>query len=389
MAENSRRWAEISRRYRTYIKLEKRLSANTVESYMRDLEQFAHFVLRMWDVPPRKVESQMIERYMAWLYDRGCEKSSQARALSGLKSFFNYLLLTDAIESSPLEFIEMPKFSRRLPDVLSTAEIDRILAAIDRTTPKGVRDDAMLELLYSCGLRVSELISLRLCDLFFGEGYIRVIGKGDKQRLVPVSDTAREKIYAYLDCRKGGSSSEETLFLNNRGGRLSRVMIFTITSRPYCARVSTSRSAPTPSATRSPRICSKAALRSGRCRRCWGTKTSSRPKSTRTSTTSTCAKPSNGTCRSDPVATGRSSLSGFAGAHALSAAAVRRWPESISGEELRIGILSLAALSARGRTASDVAFPCVGVAADAFRAVVRRPCGGRAPDSAVRKKYPF
>lgn len=88
MAENSRRWAEISRRYRTYIKLEKRLSANTVESYMRDLEQFAHFVLRMWDVPPRKVESQMIERYMAWLYDRGCEKSSQARALSGLKSFF-------------------------------------------------------------------------------------------------------------------------------------------------------------------------------------------------------------------------------------------------------------------------------------------------------------
>lgn len=228
MAENSRRWAEISRRYRTYIKLEKRLSANTVESYMRDLEQFAHFVLRMWDVPPRKVESQMIERYMAWLYDRGCEKSSQARALSGLKSFFNYLLLTDAIESSPLEFIEMPKFSRRLPDVLSTAEIDRILAAIDRTTPKGVRDDAMLELLYSCGLRVSELISLRLCDLFFGEGYIRVIGKGDKQRLVPVSATAREKIYAYLDCRKGGSSSEETLFLNNRGGRLSRVMIFTI-----------------------------------------------------------------------------------------------------------------------------------------------------------------
>ena len=135
MAENSRRWAEISRRYRTYIKLEKRLSANTVESYMRDLEQFAHFVLRMWDVPPRKVESQMIERYMAWLYDRGCEKSSQARALSGLKSFFNYLLLTDAIESSPLEFIEMPKFSRRLPDVLSTAEIDR--AVYDYTTSHG------------------------------------------------------------------------------------------------------------------------------------------------------------------------------------------------------------------------------------------------------------
>jgi len=228
MAENSKRWSEISRRYRTYMKLEKRLSDNTVESYMNDLEQFAHFVLRMWDVPPRKVELQMVERYVARLYDCGREKSSQARALSGLKSFFNYLLLTDVIESSPMEFIQAPKFGRKLPDVLSTDEIDRILAAVDRTTPKGVRDTAMLELLYSCGLRVSELVSLRLCDLFFGEGYIRVIGKGDKQRLVPVSDLACEKVYAYLDCRKGSRSGEEVLFLSNRGRRLSRVMVFTV-----------------------------------------------------------------------------------------------------------------------------------------------------------------
>ena len=170
----------------------------------------------------------MIERYMAWLYDRGCEKSSQARALSGLKSFFNYLLLTDAIESSPLEFIEMPKFSRRLPDVLSTAEIDRILAAIDRTTTKGVRDDAMLELLYSCGLRVSELTSLRMQDLFFGEGYIRVIGKGDKQRIVPVSSTARDRIQRYLEERRSVRTGEEIVFLNNRGGQLTRVMVFTV-----------------------------------------------------------------------------------------------------------------------------------------------------------------
>lgn len=228
MAENSTRWLEIARRYRTYIMLEKRLSANTVESYMRDLREFMHFVLRMWDVPPRKVESQMIERYMARLYDLGREKSSQARALSGLKSFFNYLLLTDAIENSPVEFVEAPKFGRRLPDVLSTGEIDRILATIDRTTTKGLRDSAMLELLYSCGLRVSELTSLRVGDLFFGEGYIRVIGKGDKQRLVPVSDVAREKVHAYLDRRAGSRSGEETLFLNNRGKRLSRVMVFTV-----------------------------------------------------------------------------------------------------------------------------------------------------------------
>ena len=231
MAENSRRWAEISRRYRTYIKLEKRLSANTVESYMRDLEQFAHFVLRMWDVPPRKVESQMIERYMAWLYDRGCEKSSQARALSGLKSFFNYLLLTDAIESSPLEFIEMPKFSRRLPDVLSTAEIDRILAAIDRTTPKGVRDDAMLELLYSCGLRVSELCNLKLSELYFDEGFIKVEGKGSKQRLVPISGTAIKEIKNYLYDRNHvpvKKGFEDILFLRRRGTALSRIMVFHI-----------------------------------------------------------------------------------------------------------------------------------------------------------------
>lgn len=228
MAENGKRWQEIARRYRTYIKLEKRLSANTVDSYMHDLEEFGHFVLRMWDVPPRKVESQMIERYMARLYDLGWEKSSQARALSGLKSFFNYLLLTDAIESSPAEFVETPKFGRRLPDVLSTDEIDRILATIDRTTTKGLRDSAMLELLYSCGLRVSELVSLRMGDLFLGEGYIRVIGKGDKQRLVPVSDIAREKVYAYLDCREGRRGDEETVFLNNRGRQLSRVMVFHI-----------------------------------------------------------------------------------------------------------------------------------------------------------------
>ena len=228
MAEYGKRLEEIARKYLIHIKLEKRLSENTVESYMRDLEQFAHFILRMWDVPPRKVEPQMVERYMAWLFDQGREKSSQARILSGLKSFFNYLLLTEAIEASPMEFIQSPKFGRHLPDVLTTDEIDRIIGAIDCSTPKGLRDSAMLEVLYSCGLRVSELVSLRLGDLFFGEGYIRVVGKGDKQRLVPVSDTARDRIYAYLDCRKGARKSEEILFLSNRGRRLTRVMVFKI-----------------------------------------------------------------------------------------------------------------------------------------------------------------
>ncbi len=228
MAENTKKWEAAASRYRTYIKLEKRLAQNSVESYMRDLRSFAHFILRMWDVPPQKVEPQMIERYMAWLFDRGREKTSQARALSGVKSFFNFLMISDKIENSPAEFILTPKFGRQLPDILSTDEIDRIIATVDTSSVKGLRDSAMLELLYSCGLRVSELISLKVQDLFFGEGYIRVIGKGDKQRLVPISATARERVHRYLDKRPETRSGEDALFLNNRGSRLTRVMVFTI-----------------------------------------------------------------------------------------------------------------------------------------------------------------
>ena len=228
MAENTKKWEEAGRHYRTYIKLEKRLAQNTVEAYMRDLRSFAHFILPMYDVPPAKVEEPMVQRYVAWLYDRGREKASQARSLSGVKSFFNFLLISDRIESSPAEFVLTPKFGRHLPDVLTTGEIDRIIAAVDGTTPKEIRDAAMLEVLYSCGLRVSELTSLRIRDLFFGEGYIRVTGKGDKQRLVPISSTARERIHRYLEVRRSARAGEETLFLNNRGSSLTRVMIFTI-----------------------------------------------------------------------------------------------------------------------------------------------------------------
>ena len=228
MAENTKKWEETGRRYRTYIKLEKRLSENTVESYMRDLRQFAHFILRQYDVTPRKVERTMIERYMGWLFERGREKTSQARCLCGIRSFFNFLLISDQIEASPAEFVDTPKFGRHLPDVLTTAEIDRIIATVDTRTTQGIRDSAMLEVLYSCGLRVSELTSLRLSDLFFGEGYIRVIGKGDKQRLVPISTVARDKIQRYLEKRRSARSGEEVVFLNNRGGQLTRVMVFTI-----------------------------------------------------------------------------------------------------------------------------------------------------------------
>lgn len=228
MAEQTKKWSEISRRYRTYMKLEKHLSANTIESYMRDLAQFAHFILHRYDVEPKRVEREMIERYMEWIYSRGREKSSQARNLSGIKSFYNFLLLSDIIESSPAEHILPPKAARHLPDTLSVEEIDRIISTIDHSTTKGLRDRAILEVLYSCGLRVSELCELKLSDLFFGEGYIRVTGKGDKQRLVPISGIARDRIQLYLEQRHTDSRSEESVFLNNRGTKLTRVMIFTI-----------------------------------------------------------------------------------------------------------------------------------------------------------------
>ena len=228
MAEQTKKWSEISRRYRTYMKLEKHLSDNTIESYMRDLAQFAHFILHRYDVEPKRVEREMIERYMEWIYSRGREKSSQARNLSGIKSFYNFLLLSDIIESSPAEHILPPKAARHLPDTLSVEEIDRIISTIDHSTTKGLRDRAILEVLYSCGLRVSELCELKLSDLFFGEGYIRVTGKGDKQRLVPISGIARDRIQLYLEQRHTDHRSEESVFLNNRGTKLTRVMIFTI-----------------------------------------------------------------------------------------------------------------------------------------------------------------
>ena len=228
MAEYTKKWSEISRGYRTHMRLEKHLSDNTIDSYMRDLAQFAHYILRMYDVPPKKVEPEMISNYMSRLYELGREKSSQARALSGIKSFFNYLLLEEIIDSSPAELIEAPKSARPLPDTLSTEEIDRLIGSIDDSTAKGLRDRAILEVLYSCGLRVSELCDLKLGDLFFAEGYIRVIGKGNKQRLVPVSSIARSRIQLYMDVRQKEKQKEEVLFLNNRGKKLTRVMIFTI-----------------------------------------------------------------------------------------------------------------------------------------------------------------
>ena len=228
MADNSEKWNREAKRFKQYIRLEKGLSENTVDAYMRDYSTFASFILRMYNVPPTKVEQYMVERYLVFLFEECRQaKTSQARKLSGVKAFFNYLLVNDKIEQSPTELISTPKRTRHLPDVLTVEEVEQIINSIPLDNTKGKHDRAMLELLYSCGLRVSELTALRLSDLFFGEGYIRVMGKGSKQRLVPIGNVARERIMIYMDCRKAkDSKNKDILFLSNRGGALTRVMVF-------------------------------------------------------------------------------------------------------------------------------------------------------------------
>lgn len=228
MADITKKWEKIRNDYIRYLKVERRLSANTVEAYRRDLEEFSHFIMRSYGVAPERVEQPMVERFMAWLYDCNRSAASQARRLSGVKSFYNYLLINDKVDHLPTDNVDNPRLDRTLPDVLTVEEIDAMLATFDMTTAKGSRDSAMVEVLYSCGLRVSELTSLKISDLFFGEGYIRIVGKGDKQRLVPISNVARDKIQYYMDFRTPASRSEATVFLNNRGKPITRVMVFNI-----------------------------------------------------------------------------------------------------------------------------------------------------------------
>lgn len=223
-----KKWERVKTEYRRYLVAERRLSENTVAAYMRDYDDFMHYVLRLHTAVPKDVTSEIISKYMDWLYRSGCSSASQARKLSGVKSLYNYLLIKEKIEQMPTESVEAPKAERLLPDVLTVEEIDAMIATFDMTTVKGCRNNAIVEVLYSTGLRVSELVSLRIDNLFFGEGYIRVVGKGDKQRLVPVGSAARDKIQLYMELRRPKRSTEATLFLNNRGEPLTRIMVFNI-----------------------------------------------------------------------------------------------------------------------------------------------------------------
>jgi integrase/recombinase XerD len=204
-----------------------------VEAYIRDVNKFTEFLLENeLSLSPKKVQMEDIQEFINWINKIGLSATSQARIISGLKGFFKYLLLENIIDQSPLTYIEAPKIGRKLPEVLSIAEIDEMIATIDLSKPDGERNRAIIETLYGCGLRVSELCDLKLSHLYFNDDFIRVIGKGDKERLVPIGEITKKYITIYIEnirntinIKKG---SEDILFINRRGSALSRVMIFNI-----------------------------------------------------------------------------------------------------------------------------------------------------------------
>ncbi len=235
MAGYAEDWETLTQKFISWLQFEKNLSANTVESYTHDLGLLREYMSRQaGELLPAEVEPQHIEGLMSEIYDKGIRATSQARIVSGLNSFFTFLKIAGVCDTSPVEFIDMPKTGRKLPDVLSVDEIDAIIGAIDLSLPQGHRNKAMLETLYSCGLRVSELISLKLGDMFLDDGVIRVTGKGNKQRFVPINDTLRRNIEIWLEQRRLMSpdqKSADIVFLNRNGRKLTRVMIFTIIKR--------------------------------------------------------------------------------------------------------------------------------------------------------------
>ena len=217
-------------KYKTWLRLEKSLSANSIEAYLTDLDKLIRFV-ESEGKDFATISYQDLQQFVAQLRDIGIHPRSQARIISGIKSVYRFLLLDEYITADPTELLESPKIGLKLPEVLTINEINDILDTIDLSLPEGQRNRAMLEVLYSCGLRVSELISLRYSDVYFDEGFIRVEGKGSKQRLVPISETAIREIKNYLLDRNlmvVKKGFEDILFLSRRGTALSRIMVFHI-----------------------------------------------------------------------------------------------------------------------------------------------------------------
>ena len=224
-------WESSIKTFKSYLKIERSLSDNSIVAYTRDIKKFADYAINL-ELSESKIERNDISNFLVLLKKSNISARSQARIISGIKAFYKYLILEDYIKYNPTDLVESPKIGFRLPDTLSLIEIDKLISAIDLSQQHGERNRSILETLYSCGLRVSELINLQLSNINFNENYIKITGKGNKQRLSPISGKALKYLSIYinevrvhLDIKKGNS---DFVFLNNRGAKLSRVMIFLI-----------------------------------------------------------------------------------------------------------------------------------------------------------------
>ncbi|HTG64897.1 MAG TPA: site-specific tyrosine recombinase/integron integrase [Flavobacterium sp.] len=225
-------WNSYIKSYQSYLKIERGLSKNTVANYSFDIERLCLFLSEhRIEISPLKIGEETIQQFVYTISGQ-VNARSQARIISGLKSFFSYLIFEDYRVDNPMELIEAPKTGRKLPDTLAVEEIDTLISAIDLSSNEGERNRAMLETLYGCGLRVSELVSLKISDLFFEEGFIKITGKGNKDRFVPIANLTKKYILLYKDNVRVNvpvkKEYSDTLFLNRRGGQLTRAMVFTI-----------------------------------------------------------------------------------------------------------------------------------------------------------------
>ncbi|NUM30983.1 MAG: site-specific tyrosine recombinase XerD [Bacteroidetes bacterium] len=219
--------------YERYLRLEKNLSPNSIQAYIRDIKKIEDFInINSINLSSNKPNSDFFESFINWLAQNGIAPSSQSRIISGIRSFFNYLLLEKIIDENPAEMIEFPKLAKKLPNFLTLEEIEKMLSIIDLSKTGGFRNKVIIELLFACGLRVSELVNLKKADISYDEEWIKVTGKGNKQRLVPISQNALKLIEIYLETernkQKASNADKETLFLNRRGKKLSRVFVFNI-----------------------------------------------------------------------------------------------------------------------------------------------------------------
>lgn len=224
-------WESSIKGFKSYLQIERSLSDNSVQAYIRDVKKLANYAIPL-KLNELKIQREDISDFLVELKDDGNAARSQARIISGIKAFYKYLIIEDYIKYDPTELIESPKVGFKLPDTLSLIEIDKLISAVDLSNKQGERNRAILETLYSCGLRVSELTNLKLSNIYFNEGYLKVIGKGDKERLAPIGGRALKYLTTYINEARNHQTiktgQEDFVFLNNRGAGLTRVMIFLI-----------------------------------------------------------------------------------------------------------------------------------------------------------------